>query len=208
MNSVPGNETSADEQSQEKIQIFVKTLTGKTITLEVAPSNIIELAKAKIQSKVVIPIPQDRLHLIFAGKQLKDGHTLSDYNIEKGSTLHLVSSLLGGGPFRLEAKQLMSSDTFWVLYPDCPAYIPAIVYVSPIATLEDLKLKLERNFLIPSPEQRLFFDNKEILTEDNFQKIDCRPESRTVVYVTSSRAPPSRRRILSSPKNLEIFDEK
>ena len=148
---------------QAGMQIFVKSLTGKTITVDVDPRELVEDLKAKIQDKEGTRPDQQRL--IFAGKRLEDGDTLSEYGIQKDCTIYLVLWLNGG--MQIFIKFLVGKA--------------CTIECEPSDTIEHLKKRIEELQGIPSDQQWLIFSGRQL--EDGQTLSDYKIQAESTVHL-------------------------
>ena len=149
----------------EGMELFVQTLTGKCITVKAVPSATVEDLKGQIHAAE--GIPPDRQRIIFAGKQLEDGRTLGQYNLQPGSTLHLVlrlaeASRLGKPRLRSWAKERSTAGEGMPISVRTLTGKTVTITVEGEDTVEELKAKIQDKEGIPPDQQRLIFGGLQV----------------------------------------------
>ena len=142
------------------MQIFVKTLTGKSIAMTVNPTDSIETVKEQLRQREGIPADQQRL--IFARKQMEGDRTLADYNIQPSSTIHLVLRLRGGG-MQIFVKTLTGNTI--------------TITTDKTENIKQIKEKLRDKEGIPVDQQRLIFAGKQLEDDKQLQDYNIKKES-------------------------------
>jgi ubiquitin C len=172
---------SPDIQTSSSIQVLIKTLTGKVIELTVETSDLVENLRNKIKNKEGIPPSQQRL--IFGGNQLEDGKTLAEYNVENGSTIHLVLRILTDGPFFVKTLTGKTIE----------------LNLETSDSIHSVKAKIQDIEGIPIDHQSLIFAGH--ILDDEKTLEDCRAPKGSTLHLVIKLRPSSD---IETPADLEI----